>query len=755
MITFTAENKVFHLQAKNSSYLIEIAPTGHLIHLYWGKKLPQTADYRRLLSGELRKKHLQSETANNFKLDNIPQEYPAYGNSDFRQPAFEVRLADGSSLSNLKYQSHKIASGKDKLTGLPALYVEDKKAATSLKIKLYDQKAELEVELSYTVFKEFDVIARSAVLTNKGQQKIVLERAFSAAVDFIDANYELITSAGDWSRENHLVRRSLQPGLQAVESTRGASSAQHNPFLVLARPEATEEQGEVYGFNLVYSGNFFAGVQVNSFEQARVLMGINQFDFSWQLKASESFQTPELVMTYSGKGLSKLSQTYHKLYRKHLMRGKYKEQVRPILLNNWEATYFDFDEARILEIAKAGSELGVELFVLDDGWFGSRNDDTTSLGDWFVDREKLPAGLASLAEKVNNLGLKFGLWFEPEMVSPESQLYQKHPDWCIHIPGRNRTLARSQLILDLSRPEVRAKIMEMLTTILESVKISYIKWDMNRNMTEIGSAKLDSDQQRELPHRYLLGLYEMLEELQQSFPEILFESCASGGGRFDPAMLYYMPQTWTSDNTDAGSRLKIQTGTSLFYPLVAMGAHVSAVPNHQVGRSTSLITRGDTAYFGNFGYELDLRKLTQTEKELVKKQISFYKQERTLIQTGDFYRLLRPFADQLDTAWLVVNENKTAAVAAFYKVLAEANQPGRYLKLAGLDPQKYYKVNLINQLKTELKLYPETAVYSGVELMSAGIVLPEKIVNLLPDGSESRGDFQSLVWKITAVTANT
>lgn len=738
-IKFNQERNTFHLQAKDISYVMEIVSTGHLLHLYWGKKINTELDLRSLLPAGLRKGHLKSEKANNFSLDNIPQEYPAYGHTDFRQPAYQIKLEDGSTVSNLKYISHQIKKGKDKLEGLPATYVEDDNEADSLIVVLYDEKAKLKVELSYTVFKDYNVITRSARLINESKKNINIKRAFSAGVDFADFNFDLITSSGHWSRENHLNRRRLFPGIQSVESTRGASSAQHNPFLVLARPDVTEDQGEVYGFSLVYSGNFWAGVQVNTFEQTRALIGINPFDFNWLLKPGEGFQTPEVVMVYSDQGLNKMSQIYHKIYRERLVRGRYRDQNRPILVNNWEATYFDFDEEKLLEIAKEGKKLGLELFVLDDGWFGNRNDDTSSLGDWFVDRSKLPNGLDSLVKKINGLGLRFGLWFEPEMVSPESKLYMKHPDWCIHVKGRSRSQARSQLILDLSRREVRERILKMLTDILENTNISYVKWDMNRNMTEIGSAGLSAERQRELPHRYILGLYEMLETLRIKFPEILFESCASGGGRFDPGMLYYMPQTWTSDNTDAVERLKIQYGTSLIYPLSSICAHVSAVPNHQVSRITPLKTRADVACFANFAYELDLTKLSDQEKEEIKMQVRYYKEIRQLIQQGNFYRLLSPFEGNNDTAWMVVSKNREEAIAAFYKVLAEPNPSYRRLKLKGLKEDGIYR------LKNSKKLY------GGDELMYAGLNLPHGFNGVQEDGTIFKGDFQSILWHFELV----
>lgn len=444
---------------------------------------------------------------------------------------------------------------------------------------------------------------------------------------------------------------------------------------------------------------------------------------------NDSFQTPEAILVYSNEGIGGLSRNYHKLYRTRLARGVHRDKVRPILANNWEATYFDFNEEKIEEIAKVGADLGIELFVLDDGWFGKRDDDTTSLGDWFEDRKKLPNGLENLAKRVNDLGIQFGLWFEPEMISPDSELYRKHPDWCLHVPGRRRTLARTQSVLDLSRQDVREYLFDMLSGILSRVPISYIKWDMNRFMTEIGSAQWPAEKQQEIAHRYMLGLYELLERITNAFPKILFESCASGGGRFDPGMLYYMPQTWTSDDTDAIERQKIQYGTSIVYPVSAIGAHVSAVPNHQVGRMTPLKTRGDVAMSGNFGYELDLTKFTEEEKVIVKEQINTYKANRSLIQQGDLYRLMSPFEGKgNETSWMFVSEDKSEAILFYFRVLAEPEAPYKRLILHGLDKNAKYKEVNTGQ------------VYGGDFLMHAGLPI-----------SPENTDYASLVFKFIQV----
>jgi alpha-galactosidase len=530
--------------------------------------------------------------------------------------------------------------------------------------------------------------------------------------------------SGAWVRERHMERRALAPGMQGVESRRGASSHNDNPFIALLSKGADEDHGDVYGFNLVYSGSFTAQAEVEQYGTTRVTMGINPFNFSWLLEPGQQFQTPEAVMVYSSAGLGAMSRTYHRLYRTRLCRGKFRDAARPVLVNNWEATYFDFNAEKIESIAEAGRELGIELFVLDDGWFGKRDSDNSSLGDWIVDSSKLPSGLEDLAQRVRKLGLQFGLWFEPEMISPDSDLYRKHPDWCLHVPDRRRTEGRQQLVLDFSREDVCDAIAEMVTKILNSAPITYVKWDMNRNMTEIGSALLPPERQKETAHRYMLGLYRVLDRITAQFPHILFESCSGGGGRFDPGMLYYMPQTWTSDNSDAVSRLKIQYGTSIVYPTSSMGAHVSAVPNHQVGRITSLEMRGHVAMSGNFGYELDLTKFSERENEIVKAQVALYKDIRHLVQFGDFYRLLSPFEGN-ETAWMIVSEDQSEAAVFFFKVLAEPNEAIKRLRLKGLDPEADYR------------LVDDGQTYGGDYLMYAGVPIP-----LL------HGDFQSKMWRL-------
>lgn len=719
-IFFDEAQGLFHLQSRNTSYIIQLVH-GYPAHAYFGAKLRHGSNLDQLLTFQERASFSPNPIPEDksISLDSLPQEYPQYGTSDFRSPAYQVRLANGTRATELTYRSHRIVPGKPALEGLPAVYVEQDHEAETLELELEDRVSGLVVVLSYTVFAEFYAIARSARLTNGSSEPLQLERALSASVDFPDAAYDALYLSGAWARERHVQRRRLAPGVTGISSRRGSSSHQQNPFLALLRPDATEQQGEVYGFSLVYSGSFTAEAEVEQFGTTRVQIGINPFDFTWRLEPGESFQTPEAVLVYSAEGLGGMSRTYHRLYRTRLCRGQFRDQERPILVNNWEATYFDFNADKIEAIAKAGSELGIELFVLDDGWFGRRDRDNSSLGDWFEDRRKLPDGLADLARRVKDTGLQFGLWFEPEMVSPDSDLYRAHPDWCLHVPDRRRTEARDQLILDMSRSDVRQYLYERLSTIFSTVPITYVKWDMNRNMTEIGSAVSPAERQGEVAHRYMLGLYELLERLTSEFPHILFESCSGGGGRFDPGMLYYMPQTWTSDDTDAAERLKIQYGTSIVYPVSTMGAHVSAVPNHQVERTTPLTFRGDVAMSGNFGYELDLTRFTEEEKETAKRQIAIYKEIRGLVQQGDLYRLQSPFEGN-ETAWMFVRPDQNEALLFYFRVLAEPNGPLRSVKLQGLDPAKDYEV------------VGSGEVYGGDRLMNAGLSM-----------ASVRGDFSS------------
>ena len=726
-IVYDASSKTFNLSTSKTSYVLKVLDSNHVAHVYWGKKIKaKNLDY------VLRSKNWGSFLTNtdnidDFMLEMTPQEYPGYGSTDLRTPAVELQFSDGTSATDFRYESHNIYAGKNKLNNLPATYVEDENEAMTLELTLVDSLKNVKLILSYSVFEEFDAITRSVKIINESNEDVNINRVLSANVDFRDSDYELLQLSGAWARERHIIRKEIRSGSQSIESRRGSSSHAQNPFMALVRKDTTEQHGEVYGFSLVYSGNFLANVEVDMYENARAQIGINPFDFTWLLKSKEEFTAPEAVLVYSNEGLTGMSHIYNCLYGKRLCKGKYRDEVRPILINNWEATYFDFNETKIKEIAREATNLGMELFVLDDGWFGKRDDDNSSLGDWFVNEEKLKGGLNKLATEINEMGLQFGLWFEPEMVSPISELYKEHPDWCIHIPGRNRSEARRQLILDYSREDVCNYIIEKISEVLSSAPISYVKWDMNRNMSEIGSAKLPANRQREVAHRYILGLYKVLEEITTRFPDVLFESCSGGGGRFDSGMLYYMPQTWTSDNTDAIERLKIQFGTSMVYPNASIGCHVSAVPNHQVDRITPIETRGVVAMSGNFGYELDITKLPESEKEIIKEQVKLYKEIRETIQFGKCYRLSSPFENN-DVAWMFISKDCEEIIVSFVRTLAKPNSKFISLKLVGLDESSKYEI------------LGENIIVGGDELMNIGLNVPEL-----------KGDYQAKMWRLKKV----
>lgn len=722
-VSYCPKRKIFHLQAGEMSYVIKIYHQAYLSHLYWGKRIKDVNESNQL-QFKYRLFSPQPEGFDRtFSLDTLPQEYPA-NNTDFRTPAYQVQFSDGSAVTDLKYKHFHIYKWKRKLTGLPATYIEEEEEATSIDFTLMDNQTGLQAILTYSTYEQSNVITRSVRFINHGANSVSIIKAMSASVDFRESEFDLLTLYGAHANECNLSRKRLTAGSHLIESRRGASSHQHNPFMCLAKPDTNEEYGEVYGFSLVYSGNFRAQAEVDQYETTRLSIGINPSNFSWHLGRGEIFQTPEVVMVYSYKGFSDMSRTYHELYRFRLARGQHRDCLRPVLLNNWEATYFKFDSDKLLKLAREGKELGIELFVLDDGWFGKRNNAKTSLGDWYVNKQKLPGGLKKLAEQINQLGMKFGLWFEPEMVSMESDLYRNHPDWCIQVPNRPKSLGRNQLVLDLTRAEVCEYIIESVSNVLLSAPISYVKWDMNRHMTEVGSLALPIERQRETGHRYILGLYYILEVLTSRHPTVLFESCSGGGGRYDPGMLFYMPQVWTSDNTDAVSRLKIQHGTSLVYPPVTMGAHVSASPNHQVHRHTSLNMRGHVAMSGNLGYELDFSKLSQLEKKMIKDQISLYKEIRSIIQFGTYYRLLSPFAGN-QAAWQFVSQDLSETVVMYFRMMAQPAEPFHILRLRGLNPEKEY-------LDKHTSL-----IYGGDELMYAGLSIPEM-----------KGDYCSMFWRL-------
>lgn len=739
LIQVNNEKKTFHLSNDSISYIMTVLPNGQMGQLYFGKKIRHKEDFSHLL--EMQPRAMTSyvyEGKRDFSLEHIKQEYAVHGTTDYRRPAIEVVQKNGSRYSHFEYKGYEVMAGKPELEKLPATYTESPEEAETLVIHTKDSLTGVELDLMYTIFAKGGIIARNAKITNTGEDAVHLTTAMSICMDLPDYDYEWMQFSGAWARERHLKIRKLEQGIQAVESMRGHSSHEQNPFVILKRPTADEFQGEVIGFSLIYSGNFLAQAEVDTHAVTRVLMGINPSGFSWKLENGESFQTPEAVMVYSDQGLNGMSQTYHKLYQKRLARGYWRDKGRPILINNWEATYFDFDEDKLVEIAKTAKESGVELFVLDDGWFGARRNDKAGLGDWVPNTDLLPNGISGLAERIEELGMKFGLWFEPEMVNKNSDLYREHPDWILATPGRNESHGRYQHVLDFSRKEVVDHIYEKVNKVLSESKISYIKWDMNRSITECFSQALPADRQGEVFHRYILGVYDLYDRLTKKFPHVLFESCAGGGARFDPGMLYYAPQAWTSDDSDAVERLKIQYGTSYCYPISSMGAHVSVVPNHQVFRNTPFYTRANVAYFGTFGYELDLNKLTDEERAEVKKQIAFMKENRELFQYGTFYRLSSPFDNNV-TMWMVVSDDKKKAIVGWYRVLNVVNMSYDRVKLQGLAEDVEYRI-----------LGLETTHY-GDELMNLGLITSDSSSGEVVHGMKPSCDFDSRLFVIEAV----
>ncbi|HSK52960.1 MAG TPA: alpha-galactosidase [Clostridia bacterium] len=731
-------DRQFHLASGTVSYVLRVLGDGSIGSLHVGAPLRLGRSYAHL-----------GRAFDGFanRLDDpVALEYPVPGVGDFRSPALVIETADGARVVRPTYAGHKVLAGKPALPGLPATYAEADHEAETLVLHLADAASGVAVDLSYTIFEGRPVVARSARIRNDGSKPIQVEAALSASLDLPDRRWELITLSGAWARERHVIRQPLAPGRRSISSRRGASGHEHNPFLALARPETTEAQGEAIGLSLVYSGNFLGEAEVDLFGTTRVRLGIDPETFSWALAQGATFQVPEAVIAWSGDGLGGLSDAYHALYRERLARGRWRDQPRPILINNWEATYFAFDETRIVEIARSAKDLGVELFVLDDGWFGKRDDDTTSLGDWVVDRRKLPDGIDGLARKVTGLGLSFGLWIEPEMVSEESRLFAEHPDWAIGVPWQPRTPSRQQFVLDLSRREVVDHLFAALAEVLGSAPISYVKWDMNRNITEPYSVSLPPDRQGEFFHRYILGVYDLYERLTRAFPDVLFESCAGGGGRFDPGLLAFAPQGWTSDDTDAIERLRIQWGTSLAYPVSSMGAHVSAVPNHQVGRITPLATRAAVAFFGAFGYELDPTALTEPERAEIREQIRFFARWRPLFQFGRFVRLRSPFeGDGNVTAWMAVAADRQAAIAGWYQELNRPVPGPERLRFRGLDPSLSYRVSLWPEPQDGSVLDGAT-VRGGDELMAAGLVPAPSIRD-----AGGQGDFSARLFVLEAV----
>lgn len=712
-IIMNQAEQVFTLQTKRTTYQMKAGDYGILLHLYYGARVEDcTMDYL------LHRKDVgfsgnpyEAGEDRTFSLDTLPQEFPSYGVGDYRNNCVGVCQADGTRAADFRYVSWEIREGAHKIPGLPCLFDEDETAET-LVIFLEDAASSLKLELYYVVFADRDVIARSARITNGGKEAVRLEKMMSACLELPNGSWEAIHFHGRHAMERRLERLPLMHGTMEVGSRRGTSSHQHNPGVILCSPDATEEHGGCYGLSLIYSGSFSMEIEMDQMDSVRAVCGINPEFFEYRLEPGEAFDTPQLMMTYSGSGLGRMSANFHSIIRHNLCRGKYKFARRPVLINNWEATYFDFNEEKILSIARQASELGIEMLVLDDGWFGSRDSDNAGLGDWFVNTDKLKGGLTDLVTGINGLGMKFGIWIEPEMVNEDSRLYREHPDWALTIPGRKPCRSRNQLVLDMSRSEVRDYVFDSIAAVLKSASVEYVKWDMNRSICDVYSAVLPKERQGEVYHRYVLGIYDLMERFTSSFPNILFEGCSGGGGRFDPAILYYSPQIWGSDDTDGIERLEIQYGTSFFYPISAVGSHVSAIPNHQTGRRTPLATRGVVAMAGSFGYEMDLNLLTEDEKEAVKAQVEDYKKYYDLIHNGDYYRLTSPQGDSGFTAWQFVSGDKTRTLLNLVITHVRANAPDLWFKLRGLDPEKRYR------------LEENGRIYSGSALMNAGISIP-------------------------------
>ena len=722
-IRYDEANRIFELDTRNTSYRIGIADEeGFVGHIYYGQKIrPQKCDqFLRTCEAPFVPSKNNRERCS--FMDAFPTEYSGNGIGDYRESCIAVKTANGSRTVDLKFVDYDIVNGKPRISGLPASFAGEEEVQT-LVVHMMDGGCGIDVDLIYSVFEDEDVITRSVSVKNAGDRDIRLTKVYSACIDMDDEDFEMLTLHGSWARERQIERRPIAYGKQSVSSLRGESSHQDHPFMAWMTKGTDQTTGDVYGMHFVYSGNFIAQIEKSQFDSIRAVMGIHSEGFEWWLTPGETFTAPEVVLTYSHDGLGQMTRNLHDFYRCHMIRSRYLHQKRPVLINNWEATYFDFDTDKLLAIAKSASEHGIEMLVMDDGWFGHRNDDSTSLGDWFVNEDKIKGGLKYLVDEVNKLGMKFGIWMEPEMISPDSELYKTHPDWALAVPERTATLSRNQYVLDLSRKEVRDYVYECVHNIISSANIEYVKWDMNRQLTDMGSVEFAGDRQGELAHRYVLGVYELQERLVNDFPDLLLENCSGGGARFDPGMLYYSPQIWCSDDTDAIERLSIQEGTELIYPLSTMGAHVSDCPNHTVGRTTPFMTRANVALAGTFGYELDITKISEEERAMIPKQVSMYHKYNDLVREGDYYRVASYRENGLYDCWMVVAKDKSEALVTYVQVLGRPNVHSRKIKLLGLDVTAGYRLDGTEK------------VYGGDLLMNAGMLI-----------ETMRGDYMSRLY---------
>ncbi len=713
MIVYDEQNQTFTLHTCNTTYQMKVDHYQVLVHTYYGPYVGDNSLSHCLRCADRDFSPNPNEAGNDrtYSLDIIPQEYSTCGVGDFRLPSVEPELPDGSHTLDLRYLGYTLQKGKYTLPDLPAFYSAEEEAETLI-LYLEDASAQIETALYFGVFEKSDLITRAVRIINRGKETVRLHRCASLCLDFLRADMDLITFNAHHLMERCPDRAPLRSGIQSVGSVRGISSHQHNPFVILCDQNADEYHGLCYGAMLLYSGNFEAAVECSPFESSRLVMGIHPYHFCWSLRPGESFTTPEAALVCSPDGFTQMSQQFHRAIRDHLLRDPYSHRRKPVLINNWEATFFDFTAEKLVDIANEASALGIELFVMDDGWFGVRDDDSSGLGDWQVNKTKLPDGLEGLVSRINSLGMSFGIWVEPEMVNENSALYREHPDWILHVPGRAPARGRGQFVLDFSRKDVRDHIYGQLKTIFSSAPVTYVKWDMNRSLTDVWSEALPPQRQGEVYHRYVLGVYDILERLRTDYPHMLIEGCCGGGGRFDGGMLYYTPQIWCSDDSDAIDRLKIQYGTSFCYPPCTMGAHVSAVPNEQNGRITPLETRGIVAMSGAFGYEMDPGKCSPEEKEIIRRQVAWYQTHYELICRGDYYRLGDPFANNLFTAWEHVSEDKRQAVVSLVTGSVRPSPPYSRLCLKGLDPSLQYRIN------------GSETLYSGGALMQAGYPLP-------------------------------
>ena len=711
-VTFNEEKKIFRLDTEKSTYGMGLSPEGFLGHIYYGDRLFMEADNYLLRMEEPPYTPSVNKREKSAFLDFFPMEYPTGGIGDYRESCLNIRNAAGNMGCELHYAGHEIYKGKRGLKGLPASFSTEDEAET-LEITLKDADLDLEVVLFYTAFEKENAITRSVRVQNQGKEDLRIEKILSACLDMDNENFSMLSLHGTWARERHIQTGELHYGKQVISSARGESSHQEHPFIALVTNGTEQENGKVYAMHFVYSGNFMAETELCQFDNLRMTMGINPEEFSWLLTPGEEFQAPEVVMVYSGNGLGAMTRSYHDFYRNHLIRSKFKYEKRPILINNWEATYFDFNTDKLLAIARQAKECGIEMLVMDDGWFGKRNFDNCSLGDWKVNEKKITGGLKHLVDEVNKIGLQFGIWFEPEMISPDSDLYRAHPDWAIQIAGREATQSRNQYVLDLSRPEVRDYAYECVASILRSANIAYVKWDMNRQLSDLGSSYLPKERQQELFHRYVLGVYELQERLVTEFPDLLLENCSGGGARFDPGMLYYSPQIWCSDNTDAVERLMIQEGSALIYPLSVIGAHVSDCPNHSVGRVTPFETRGHVALAGTFGYELDITKIPEEDRVLIPEQTVTYNKYRHLIQQGEYYRIASYRENHKYDCWALSSQDKKEVLVTYVQVLGVPNSHSRKVFLRGFDP------------KTTYRLEGTEETYTGEMLMKGGFLMKD------------------------------